>query len=298
MPSVNFPTACQNPVASGVLALARVYIGEVDLQPRTLANRIDVTIIQEDGTPITIAPAQQPFVLNAGGMFTYDGSVVILTAAQSYSMQVDTAQDVPVYYLPDSATLTADVDTSVVNLTERGSPPADAAGVGKLFTMEVGGITEFFYLDSEGNSIQLTNAGAINIDLESETVTAAIINAVEQVTGLQFRGEPVTLEIVGGNVEMDVSIGQNFFLEMDQNITTFTFINYPEGRLPNLCLAIRNLGAYTITTFDVDTPGATVWIPDSVAALAPTASATTDYGIALYPNAEFHIYPVLMQQVI
>jgi len=299
MAAVVFPSAAQNPIASGVLSLARVYIGEVDLDPTVLANRISLSIIQEDGTPVVIAPSAQPLVLNAGGMFTYNGSVVIVTADQSYSMAVHTSQDVPVYYLPDSSTLSADLSSDLLTLTARGSEPSDTAGTGKLFTMSVGGIVEFFYEDSEGNVIQLTNAGAINIDLGNQTVIANIVDAIEQVTGVQFRGTPITLEIDGsGNVELDVTLGSSYFLEMDQNINTLSFTNAPDGRLPDIKLAIRNTGAFTITTFQANTPGATVWIPDNVASLQPTASATTSYGVALYSGAEFHIFPVLMQQVI
>jgi hypothetical protein len=299
MPVVTFPSSANNPVAAGVLALARVYIGGVDLDPTVLANRISVTIIQQDGTPVVIAPSAQPFILNAGGMFTYGGSPVILTASESYSMAVHTSADVPVYYLPDSATLSADVSTDLVSLVERSGEPSPTANTGKLFTLAVAGITELFYMDSEGNFLQLTNAGNINVDLSNSEITAAIISAVEEVTGLQFRGEPVELVIdVNGNVEMDVTLGSSYSLTMDQNVNTLSFTNAPDGRVPDMGLSIINEGAYTITTIQVNTPGAEVWIPNAVTSLQPTASATTSYGIKLFAGAIFHIFPVRMQQII
>ena len=61
MPEVTFPTG-RFPTATGndVVALGKVYIGEVDLDPTVLGNRIDVTIVQESGVSIVIPPASQP----------------------------------------------------------------------------------------------------------------------------------------------------------------------------------------------------------------------------------------------
>jgi len=97
---------------------------------------------------------------------------------------------------------------------------------------------------------------------------------------------------------MDVTLGSSYSLTLDQNVNTLSFTNAPAGRVPDLGLKITNTGAFTITTFDANTPGATVWIPASVAALQPEANATTSYGIKLFANAEFHIFPVEMQQII
>lgn len=298
MPTVNFPTAAQDPTAAGVLSLGKVYIGVVDEDPTVLANRISVTITQQDGTPVVIAPNQQPFVLNGGGLFTYNGSVVTLTADTSYSMKVLTSGDVQAYYLPNSGAGQT-VESDLITLTALGSEPAFQAGTGKLFTMTVAGIVEFFYMDSTGQIVQFTSNGALNIDLGSQEVSAAILNALYEVTGLQFRGEPITLAIDGsGNVECDVTLGLNYSLTLDQDVGTFSFTNAPSGRVPNICVEIINTGSYTITTFQVNTVGATIWIPDAVASLAPTANKTTSYGLALMPGARFHIFPVLMKQVI
>jgi hypothetical protein len=300
MPKINFPSAAQNPTAAGVLSLAQVYIGTVDTQPRTLGNRINVTIIQEDGTPVVIAPAAQPFVLNAGGGFSYNGSPVILTTAAPHSMQVDTSADVPVYYIPYSS-VGDDLDTSVITINSSGSAPTETAGTGKLFTMTVGGIVEFFYIDSTGQIIQFTENGALKITLGDSVVEALRLIAEDEVEGTQFRGSPVTLVIDGdGNVDCDLTLGLNYYLYMDQNVGTFSFSNAPEIRVPNISVKIENAGAFDITTFEFTAEGGIVQVPDSYTGpLSPTHNATTDYGLALFQNNAdakvMSIYPVLMQ---
>lgn len=48
-----------------------------------------------------------------------------------------------------------------ISLEEAATPATDADGVW-LYSKDVGGITEFFVLDGDGNEIQVTNAGALN----------------------------------------------------------------------------------------------------------------------------------------
>ncbi len=297
MANIVFPPVAFNPTAFGVLANASIYIGTVNLDPTVLANRIDVTVIQQDGTPVVFHPASQPFVLNAGGMFSYNGSVVNFTSTTPYSMTIAPTTGNSIYLPNSSYGDTTSVSNILLNAV--GSDPAAAADTGNVYAKNVAGITELFYEDSEGTVLQITTNGAINVDLGSDTVTAAIFTAVLQVTGTQFRGEPILLTIDGsGNVECDLTLGLNYSLTLDQNVNTFSFTNAPEGRVPNICVEIINTGAFGISTFQVNTVGATVWIPSGVASLNPTHSATTSYGMALFPNARFHVFPVLMQQII
>lgn len=303
MPAITFPTAAQNTTAAGVIALGKVYIGAVDTNPRVLGNRVNVTITQEDGTPVVIAPAAQPFVLNAGGLFEYNGSVVLLQTDAAYSLALDTADDVQVYYLPDSSAGSS-TNTSVVVLPERESAPATISGSGQLFTLDMGGITELFYKDSEGNIIQFTEAGQIKVELTSTIIEALQLIAEEEVEGSQFRGEPVTLTIdESGNVDCDLQLGTNYYLLMDENVNTFSFSNAPEIRIPNIIVSIENAGSFTITTFEFTAEGGTVYVPAAYSGgLQPTASATTDYGLALFPGPggvgqRLSIYPVLMQDI-
>lgn len=80
---------------------AKVYVGEVDLDPRIPANQKTVTAIQEDGTEVSIP--QQPIRTNAGGYYTYNGSVVTLFVDGAYSMAVDDRNDNQKFYYPNAA---------------------------------------------------------------------------------------------------------------------------------------------------------------------------------------------------
>lgn len=301
MPAITFPTAAQNPIAAGVISLGKVYVGQVDTDPRVLGNRVSVTITQQDGSEVVIAPNQQPFVLNAGGLFTYNGSVVLLQTAAAYSLALDTAQDVQVYYLPDSSAGST-INTSSLVMEARGSAPDPIAGAGQWFTLLIGGVAEPFYIDSIGRITQVIENGQIKVELTQTVVEALQLIAEEQIEGSQFRGAPVILTIDGdGNVDCDLTLGLNYYLYMDQNVNTFSFSNAPEIRVPSICVKIENAGAFDITTFQFMADGGVVEVPDSFeGSLSPAHNSTTDYGLALFRNdAEaqvLSIYPVLMKE--
>lgn len=59
-------------------------------------------------------------------------------------------------------------------LPEQSSPPSPLADNGRIFTLDIGGITEFFYRDDSGNVIQITNDGITvqNVYLAISTLSA------------------------------------------------------------------------------------------------------------------------------
>jgi hypothetical protein len=62
----------------------------------------------------------------------------------------------------------------VTTLPEQGSNPSAVPDSGRLFTKEISGITELFYIDDSGNIIQITNNGSTvqNIYLHISTASA------------------------------------------------------------------------------------------------------------------------------
>lgn len=78
-----------------------VYVGDVDKDPEIEANRKTVTITQEDGTQVPIAPQGQPLLTGAGGYITYQGSPVTVKTDGNYSIKVLDKQGSQVYYFPD-----------------------------------------------------------------------------------------------------------------------------------------------------------------------------------------------------
>lgn len=83
------------PISSG-----SVYVGQPDTDPEILANRVSTTVIQEDGTRVTIAPASQPFTTGAGGVILYQGSPVVVIADGTVSVKVLDSLGVQKYYVP------------------------------------------------------------------------------------------------------------------------------------------------------------------------------------------------------
>ncbi len=292
MPQVSFPTVALMPDAFGVLALASVYIGAINTNPVVQANRIDVVVTQQNGTPVTIHAAAQPFTLGAGGMLMYGGFPVLMATAEPYSMSIVPTSGNTLYF-PNSGS-GSDVNTSVVVLNVQSGNPAPIAGAGQFYTKSIGGIAEVFYEDSTGQVIQISSNGGLNVDLGTATVQAQIFEAVEQVTGTQFRGDPITLAVVAGNVDCDLSLGLNYELTLSENVTNFNFTNAPTVRLPNICIDIVNTGSFTIGNF-VPQATYTISIPATAAGIAPAFNARTSYGLSLMPNKHLNIFPVLMQ---
>ena len=102
LPTGYFP----DPNQGRPVALGTVFIGIIDTDPEVLANRKTVTLLQEDNTQVVIPPASQPIELNAGGVFTYQGSPVQVLVEGNYSIKVLDSSGVQEYYFPNSNSFT------------------------------------------------------------------------------------------------------------------------------------------------------------------------------------------------
>ena len=63
----------------------------------------------------------------------------------------------------------------ITTLPEQGGAPSSATDAGKVFTLDIGGITELFYIDSSGNLTQLTNGGTTAQNIFFAVSTAAAV---------------------------------------------------------------------------------------------------------------------------
>ena len=242
MPEVTKPTPQFNlEVGTGIAGGGFVYIGQPNEDPTVLANRIDVTIIDIDGSSVPIAPASQPFDLNSAAMFDYNGSVVQLRTTQNYSMTVQNAQGELVYYFPSAAAGT-DVSTSIIELAATSTPSA-ISGSGQLYTKSSGGGIELFYLDAADNEIQFSLGGNLNVDLPQDNVTA------NSFLGNYYQGNVVALASVDNEVDLDWTAGQYFILTNTEN-TTLNFSQMPligDGIGQTIVVAIEDAGDFSIT---------------------------------------------------
>ena len=242
MPAINFPSGFFLSKTSGQpIALGKLFVGITDTDPTVEGNRINVTVIQENGTPVVVAPNQQPFVLNAAGMLVYGGSVVQMRTGGNCSIAVYSSTDVLQYYFP-SASSNEDVTASLIQLIAQGSAPTPVAGSGWIYSMVASGITELFYMDSLGNEIQLTENGAIKVNLPDSVVD------VLGVASDYYLGKSLALEIEDGVLAIDWKAGQYFRYTNTEN-HTITFSNVPligGGYGQTIMLAIEDAGNFSI----------------------------------------------------
>lgn len=246
MPEIKLPSP-QFVASSGFSAVAagRLYIGVVNTDPRVEANRLTVTIIDTDGSSVNIPAASQPFLLNSAGMITFNGSVVQARVTENYSLDLrenDNGVDGPLVYFFPNANITADVSTSLIKLSATVTP-SSIVGTGQLYTKSSGGGIEFFYLDADGNEVQFTSNGALNVDLPNNDVT------VNSMTSGFYRGSVIALASVNNAVTLDWTVGQYFTLTNTET-TTITFVNAPlinDDIGQTIALMIQDAGDFAIT---------------------------------------------------
>jgi hypothetical protein len=187
-----------------------------------------------------------------------------------------------------------------VTLESLEGDPTPVAGYGIIFVKQNDAeLPVPYFIDEDGEVSEILRSGQA-----VELVSALLEN---ELSASQFRGEPVILTIdEDGIVECDLSLGLNYYLEMDQNVTQFNFTNEPEIRVPNILVKIKNLGEFDIETFDFTAEGGVVEVPETFTGqLTPAHNKTTDYGAALFwvpaadpedpPTPLLSIYPRVMK---
>lgn len=155
LPTGYFPL----PDGSGPIALGKVYIGIVDTDPTIEANRLTVTVTQEDGTEVSIPSTGQPLRLSAGGEFIYQGSIVKVTVPTDFSIAVHDVNDAQQYYFPFSSD---DGASGTVLLPVQADDPSTVEDTGQLYTKEVDDQLELFYIDADGTVTQLTDSSGVD----------------------------------------------------------------------------------------------------------------------------------------
>lgn len=246
MPEVKLPSPqFVNNSGFSAVSAGRLYIGVVNEDPVVEANRVTVTLVDTDGSLVNIPGSSQPFSLNSAGMITLNGSVVQARTDANYSLELrenNNGVDGPlVYYFPN-ANITSDISTSVIKLSATVTPSSIVA-TGQIYSKSSGGGVELFYLDADGNEVQLTSNGEINVDVGTSNLVAA------SMTAGYFRGDVIALASVGNAVALDWTAGQYFTLTNTET-TTISFSNEPligEGIGQTIMLTIQDAGDFAIS---------------------------------------------------
>jgi len=98
-----------NPLTGKPIAQAKVYIGASGTDPEIEANRVAVTVVQEDGTETAIAASAQPLRCGQAGQVMYNGSAVSVlidvAVTDAYAVKVLDANDQQILYSPNVSDL-------------------------------------------------------------------------------------------------------------------------------------------------------------------------------------------------
>ena len=111
---------------------------------------------------------------------------------------------------------------AVVRLPKQETAPTFEAEVGYVYTQEVEGVTELFYMDSDGEAIQLTRAGNFNLDFPESAVTFASVR-----TESFFRGRVANVSSVDGLLVLDWETATTFRVTITET-TLVQFVNMPD----------------------------------------------------------------------
>lgn len=155
---------------------------------------------------------------------------------------------VELFYIDDQANITqitrgGVISNEVLNLPEQVGDPATPVASGNLYTKVLGGFAELFWQDEQGNVVQLTFDGEINIDLGISNLIVASMSAG------YYLGDVIELTSVGNAVALDWRAGQYFTLTNTETVTV-SFSNEPligEGVGQTIMFAIQDAGNFAIT---------------------------------------------------
>ena len=190
-----------DPSVGRPIALGSVYVGVADTDPAILANRISVTVIQEDGTSVVVPPASQPFTLGSGGTVLYGGDPVVILVDGVHSVKVLDVLGAQKYYVP-FANQSADVqanegvrpvngsfefDTQVTGQPDNWSGVVGTNGTVELSTDSVHGLKslKFTGTDATGGGVYTSDkfdvlaGGSIDIEFSYKSSAVDTLNKID-----------------------------------------------------------------------------------------------------------------------
>jgi len=102
-----------NPGSSRALSNAKVYVGEVDLDPEIQINQKQISVLQENGSTVQVS---QPLSTSAGGYPLYNGSPITIMVDGDYSLKIVSSTGTQYYYVPENTNLSGDNSENITIL--------------------------------------------------------------------------------------------------------------------------------------------------------------------------------------
>lgn len=136
--------------------------------------------------------------------------------------------------------------------------PDTIADAGQLYTKLVEGVAELFWMDSDGNVLQLTSGGSLSFDVGN---VPAVFGSVT--TESYFRGKVIDVAIEDGTCIIDWEAASVFRINVTEDITDLRLINMPDASVDEeqtIYIDLLNGGNYTIA--NTVEPGWTLEFPN------------------------------------
>jgi len=248
---VTFPTIyAPDPDTNEPVSMGTVYIGEPDTDPRIELNRVTVTIKQEDGNEVPIAPDEQPLTLGQGGVFMYQGSPVQIYVSGNYSMTVLRDNDSQAYYFPDAgvpdiivdiqdSSFTYVFDISGTNIITGDTDP-------ELGDYVVGQLFHFIPLN--------TNTGSATFNVSGLGAGAVLLGGNPLIGGEIVADVPVQLMVTSTVPTFEI-IGNGAFIVFDDALESGTRAPFIQNSAPADWTFVSGLGDMVILNTATESEG-------------------------------------------
>jgi len=111
-------------------------------------------------------------------------------------------------------------------LLEAASDPSSKTDAGKLYTKDVSGVTELFYIDSDSNVTQLTDGGVFSLLGEDNTWAGKNTFSKSAVSSVDTLSDAANISVNADNANsFKVTLGGNRTLDVPSNGTAGQFIS-------------------------------------------------------------------------
>jgi hypothetical protein len=151
----------------------------------------------------------------------------------------------------DTATITELSQSNFVTLNEQPSAPPTLANKVRIYSKDVAGISEFFVLDDQGQEVQITNNGAINVVSgggTDTTVTSLATSVSPAADTSTYCFSPfTTITLPDGNANLGKRLSVTLGQPGGRILLTNPYLGGPPS--PTNCnLFVNETGQYVLTT--------------------------------------------------